>query len=73
MPVSSSAGVSYLSSADVAAILGITRRTLFNWIKAGKIPEPQRDEKNGYFLWSSVDVQLIQAQLMEKSLENRNL
>ena len=33
--------VPYLSTGQVAEILGITKKTLKNWLKASLIPEPQ--------------------------------
>ena len=50
----------YLTSTEVADLLGVTKRTLFNWLKAGKIPQPQR-RPNGYFRWTLEDVQLLRS------------
>jgi DNA-binding transcriptional MerR regulator len=48
-----------LKSHEVAAILGVTGRTLRNWLQAKKIPEPRRDPKSGFRLWSQQDVETI--------------
>ena len=48
-----------LKSHEVAAILGVTSRTLRNWLQAKKIPEPKRDPVTGFRLWSQQDVDTI--------------
>ncbi len=50
-----------LKSHEVAEILGITARTLRNWLQAKKIPEPRRDPKSGFRLWSYHDVDTIRS------------
>ncbi len=45
---------------EVANIVGITKKTLLNWLKLNKIPEPQRDEKNNYRVWTAEDIVSIQ-------------
>ena len=56
----------YLSSALVARILGITKRTLHNWIKAGKIPAPEANPDNGYLEWTMTDVEVVRNVLTEE-------
>jgi predicted site-specific integrase-resolvase len=56
----------YLSSARVARILGITKRTLHNWIKAGKIPAPEANPDNGYLEWTMTDVEVVRNVLTEE-------
>jgi DNA-binding transcriptional MerR regulator len=53
-----------LTSQEVANLIGVTKRTIFNWLKSGKIPEPQR-RPNGYFQWTLEDVQLLRSFLEE--------
>jgi len=48
-----------LKSHEVAAILGITSRTLRNWLQAKRIPEPKRDPETGFRLWNQQDVETI--------------
>ncbi len=57
----------YLSSSRVAGILGISKRTLHNWVKSGKIPPPEVDPDNGYYLWRMSDVDAIRNILLEES------
>jgi len=60
----------YLTSARVARILGITKRTLHNWIKAGKIPAPEANPGNGYLQWTISDVEVVRNVLMEETLDS---
>jgi DNA-binding transcriptional MerR regulator len=55
-----------LRSEDVAGILGVTKRTLKNWLRAGRISEPQRDPNNNYRVWTLQDVESIRRMLEEK-------
>jgi DNA-binding transcriptional MerR regulator len=45
----------FMKSSEIAAILGISRRTLALWVKQGRIPEPVRSPA-GYFLWTEADL-----------------
>jgi excisionase family DNA binding protein len=45
---------------EVANIVGVTKKTLLNWLKSNKIPEPVRDEKNNYRIWTAKDIAFIQ-------------
>jgi DNA-binding transcriptional MerR regulator len=60
----------YLTSGRVARILGITKRTLHNWIKAGKIPAPDANPDNGYLQWTMADVEVVRNVLMEETLDS---
>ena len=51
--------IQYLSTGQVAEILGITKRTLKNWLKASLIPEPQRNPMNRYRRWTLQDVESV--------------
>ena len=46
------------STKEVTDILGVSPRTLYRWLKAGKIPEPQRD-RNQYRIFTKEDVEQI--------------
>jgi len=48
------------STQEVAKILGVTKKTLLNWLKAGKIPEPERNYENNYRVWTAEDIAAIQ-------------
>jgi len=45
---------------EVANILKVTKKTLLNWLREGKIPEPQRDNSNNYRIWIAEDIAAIQ-------------
>jgi excisionase family DNA binding protein len=45
----------YYTTAQVARIIGITKKTLYTWLKKGKIPEPDRDYRN-YRIWTEEDI-----------------
>ncbi|MDP3041759.1 MAG: MerR family transcriptional regulator [Candidatus Omnitrophota bacterium] len=47
-------------SQEVAAILGITRRTLYNWEKAGKIPKTKRDKMSNYRIYTEADIKKLE-------------
>jgi len=44
---------------NVAKILGINKRTLFNWEAAGKIPKAQRDPMNNYRYYIDKDIKML--------------
>jgi excisionase family DNA binding protein len=54
-------------SAEVAKILGISSRTLYRMLADGRVPEPMRDPRNGYRVWTEVDVQAVREALREVS------
>ncbi|MDD5155119.1 MAG: MerR family DNA-binding transcriptional regulator [Candidatus Omnitrophica bacterium] len=46
-------------SQGIAKILGVTRRTLYNWEKAGKIPRAKRDKMSNYRVYAEEDVKKL--------------
>jgi DNA-binding transcriptional MerR regulator len=60
----------YLTSARVARIFGITKKTLHNWIKAEKIPGPAVNPDNGYLQWTMADVEAVRNTLREESRDS---
>jgi predicted site-specific integrase-resolvase len=63
------AGPEYLTTARVANVLGTNRRTLHNWIKAGKIPSPEVNPANGYYRWTWMDIDAVRIVLREAKEE----
>ena len=57
--------IAYLRTAQVALMLGTTKRTLSNWVKAGKVPAPLIDPKTGYMKWTLSDVEVARSILRE--------
>lgn len=49
----------YLSTGEVATLIGVSKRTLQNWLRFQKIDSPQK-ANNGYYLWSTTDIQSAQ-------------
>jgi len=56
-----------LTSEEVASILGVTKRTLKNWLRSGRIPEPRRNPSNNYRIWTLTDVEVVRRILGEES------
>jgi DNA-binding transcriptional MerR regulator len=44
------------SANKVAELLGVYKRTLFNWEAAGKIPQAKRDPMNNYRYYLDEDI-----------------
>jgi DNA-binding transcriptional MerR regulator len=44
------------SASETAEILGVSKKTLFNWEKSGKIPKPKRDPMNNYRYYTKEDL-----------------
>ena len=51
----------YYTAAEVSDILGVTKNTLFNWEKAGKIPKPKRDPMNNYRVFTEEDIKKLRS------------
>lgn len=47
------------TSQQAANIIGIYKRTLFNWEAAGKIPKARRDPMNNYRYYTKEDITLL--------------
>ena len=48
-----------VTTEQVAKILGVSKRTLKTWLQTGKIPEPPRNPKNNYRVWTLPDVEAL--------------
>jgi DNA-binding transcriptional MerR regulator len=57
----------FLTSAQVAIALGLTKGTLHYWIRQGKVPPPEVNPENGYYRWTLADVENIRLTLREES------
>jgi len=53
----------YLTTTQVARALGITKRTLHNKIKAGRVTPPEVNPRNGYFIWTMADLEMARKAL----------
>ena len=50
----------YLTTRQVAKMLGVSINTVYRWLKAEKIAEPYRNPENNYRLWTVEDLQQMQ-------------
>ncbi len=57
----------YLSTGQVAEILGVSKKTLKNWLKAELIPEPERNPMNRYRRWTLQDIEAIRRILTDRN------
>jgi DNA-binding transcriptional MerR regulator len=48
-----------ITTEQVAKILGVSKKTLKTWLQNGKVPEPDRNPKNNYRIWTLADVDAI--------------
>jgi DNA-binding transcriptional MerR regulator len=58
--------IPYLSTGQVAEILGITKKTIKNWLKAQWISEPERNPVNRYRRWTLQDLEGIRRMLSDR-------
>ena len=58
--------IPYLSTGQVAEILGITKKTLKNWLKSHFIPEPERNPMNRYRRWTLQDIEAVRRILSDR-------
>jgi len=49
----------YYSAGEVIKMLGICRKTLYNWEVNGKIPRPKRESFSNYRYYSAQDIEKI--------------
>jgi DNA-binding transcriptional MerR regulator len=47
----------YYTTFQAAEALGITKRTLKNWLRLGKVTEPERNAMTGYRRWTLRDIE----------------
>ena len=59
--------VPYLSTGQVAEVLGVTKKTIKNWLKSQFIPEPDRNPVNRYRRWTLQDVEAIRRILSQRN------
>jgi predicted DNA-binding transcriptional regulator AlpA len=48
-----------LSTPEVSEMFGVSRATLYRWIKEGTIPEPARDPQNGWPIWQQPELDAV--------------
>jgi DNA-binding transcriptional MerR regulator len=55
----------YLTTAEVARILGVSTQTIYNWLRTGKISEPERNPLTAYRKWTVKDVDMVRTSILE--------
>jgi DNA-binding transcriptional MerR regulator len=53
----------YLKTQEVAEALDVSLTTVYNWLRSGRIPEPERNPLSNHRLWKVKDVELIRSLL----------
>lgn len=48
-----------LSTQEVSEMFGVTRATLYRWIREERIPEPARDPNSGWPIWQQPELDAI--------------
>jgi DNA-binding transcriptional MerR regulator len=57
----------FMHTHQVAEILGVSTQTIYNWLKAEKISEPQRNQITQRRLWTPQDVERIRETMGERA------
>ena len=52
-----------LTTAQVARVLGITKKTLYRMLQDGRVPEPGRNLDNNFRVWVPQQVEAIREEL----------
>jgi predicted site-specific integrase-resolvase len=58
--------IEFMSTAEAAKMLAVSRQTLYNWLNEGKIAEPTRHPDTGYMQWTPQDIHRIRMSLCEE-------
>jgi predicted DNA-binding transcriptional regulator AlpA len=52
-----------LTTAQVARVLGLTKKTLYRMLQDGRIPEPVRNPHNNYRVWIPQEIEAIRQEM----------
>jgi DNA-binding transcriptional MerR regulator len=55
----------HLNTGEIARALGVSNQTIYNWLRSGRIPEPERNPLTCYRLWSVEDIERIRTCILE--------
>src|ERR1700760_3655544 len=58
----------YMTS-EIASQFGVSKKTILNWLKAQRIPEPERHPITKYRLWTEMDIALIRRMLDKEAYD----
>jgi excisionase family DNA binding protein len=53
------------TTAKVARLLGVSKQTLLNWIRSGKVPTPETMGNGKYYRWTVSELEGLRASLLE--------
>jgi predicted DNA-binding transcriptional regulator AlpA len=54
----------FLTTIQVARILGVTKKTLYRMLQDGRVPEPVRDPNNNYRVWIPQEIEAIRKEMV---------
>jgi len=52
--------IEYFRTAEVQRLVGISRNTLFNWLKEGVLGKYELRDRHGWRLFTQVDIEILQ-------------
>jgi excisionase family DNA binding protein len=55
---------------EIANLVGVTKRCILNWLRDGKIPEPERD-RNRYRIWTQRELSNVLAYKQQRRQPER--
>jgi excisionase family DNA binding protein len=55
----------FITTKELALLLGVSRQTLYNWVASGKLPEPRRHPTTGKPRWRPDEVERLRAMVVE--------
>jgi MerR HTH family regulatory protein len=58
----------YMTS-EIASQFGVSKKTILNWLKTGKIPEPARNPVTNYRIWTDTDLAMIRRALDKEAYD----
>ncbi|OGW94838.1 MAG: hypothetical protein A3K16_03285 [Omnitrophica bacterium RIFCSPLOWO2_01_FULL_45_24] len=59
----------YYTMQNIITLLGVTKNTIINWEKSGKIPMPKRDDIFGHRYWTDADLEIMRE--LSKEIKGR--
>jgi excisionase family DNA binding protein len=54
------------TTAKVALLLGVSKQTLLNWVRSGKVPAPETMNNGKYYRWTVSELEGLRAILREE-------
>lgn len=63
----------FLTTAEVAEILGVSKQTIYRWLQSGRIPHPLRDPSNAYRYWTVEEVATIRKKIPKRWQRETNV